>query len=178
LEWVTHAPAAFARWVFKFCGFWRRAGEYYVNHCSCCGTPLADPLGFRSDGRAADGWLCDAGIDVAVSSGRSLAVAGFSPGAAVLPDGHGLWEEALRLTSKDFRRLFREIPRFLGEEEGGIRLVLMPSAPPHRWRLVERAERGRRPAVDESFFAFPRAKEAARVRFGVLSASWRADSGR
>ena len=180
LEWVTHAPGGFAKWVSKFCGFWRRAGEYYVNHCSSCGTPLADSLGFRSDGGpAADGWLCDAGIDVAVSvSPKTLAVSGFSPGAVALPDGHGWWEEALRLTSRDFRRLFREVPRFLGEGGEGLRLVLMPSAPPHRWRLVERVERGRRPAVDESFFAFPRAKEAARVRFGVLSASWRADAGR
>ena len=32
LEWVTHAPAGFARWVSKFSVFWRRASEFYVNH--------------------------------------------------------------------------------------------------------------------------------------------------
>jgi hypothetical protein len=164
LEWVTRAPAAFARWAARVCPRWRRAGEFYVNHCGPCGAALADPLGFR--GRA--GWLCDTGIDVAVT-GRSdeLSVEGFSPGAVVVPGGKGLWEEFLRLTSRDFRRRFRESPRFEAPGRGGERWLLAPAPAPHRWRLTEPAVRGRKHAVDEAFFTFARAKEAARARFAA-----------
>jgi hypothetical protein len=173
LEWVTHAPSGFARWVQKSCPRWRRAREIYVNHCSSCGAPLADPLGFQTAG----GRLCDTGIDVAaLSKGKSLDVAGFSPGAVVLPEGHGLWEESLRVTVRDFRRHYRDLPRFLAHDARLDRtLLLIPAVAPHRWRLTEQTSRGHRPSVDESFFSFPQAKRAAAVRWSVRPSVWRAE---
>lgn len=173
LEWVTQAPLAFVRWVARVCPRWRRAREIFVNHCSSCGSPLADPLGFQERG----GWLCDTGIDVAVSSERkATTVAGFSPGAVVVPGGGGLWEEFLRLTPRDFRKRFREGARFLGEGKNGYRLFLITATAPHRWRLVEPSVRGRKPAVDESFFTFPQAKHAASLRFGIAPSAWRVEA--
>jgi hypothetical protein len=173
LEWITHAPGEFVRWVARVCPRWRRAREIYVNHCSSCAAPLADPLGFREPGA----WLCDTGIDVAVSTGKKAAsVAGFSPGAVVVPGGEGLWEEFLRLTPRDFRKRFREGARFLGEGKTGYRLFLIAAPAPHRWRLVEPSVRGRKPAVDESFFTFTQAKQAASVRFGIPPAAWRVEA--
>jgi hypothetical protein len=164
LVWVTSAPTAFARWVGGFCPEWRRASEFFVNHCGSCGAPLADPLGFQR-GR---GWLCDAGIDVAVTAGPTmLSVEGFSPGAVVSSTGYELWEDALRLTPREFRRRFRDAPRFIGEGVGGMRVAVIAAPAPHRWRLLEKAPRGRRPVVDEAFFVFTRAKDAARARFNV-----------
>jgi hypothetical protein len=171
LEWVSRAPAGFARWIQRFCPRWRRAREIYVNHCAACGAPLADPLGFQRPG----GWLCDLGIDVAVSlEGGSVTAEGFSPGAVVLPGGAGLWEDALRLTPRDFRRRFRDLAGF-SASSGRAAYRLLSCPPPHRWRLLERCAPGVRPAVDEVFFSFPRAKEAARARWGVAPHSWRSD---
>lgn len=173
LEWITHAPPAFVRWVAKVCPRWRRGREIFVNHCSSCGAPLADPLGFQRAG----GWLCDTGIDVAVAMAKgTVSVAGFSPGAVGVPDGGGLWQEFLRLTPRDFRKRFREGPRFMGEGKNGYRLFLLASAAPHRWRLVEPSVPGRKPAVDDLFFTFGQARDAARVRFNIPPAAWRLEA--
>ena len=121
--------------------------------------------------------MCDSGIEVAVSSAReALIVAGFSPGAVVLPGGPDLWEEALRMTPRDFRRRFREVPRFAATERGGRRLWLAAAPAPHRWRLLERDRRDGTVLLDESFFTFSLAREAASVRFGVPIEAWRAET--
>jgi hypothetical protein len=171
LEWISHAPAGFARWVQHFSPRWRRKSEIFVNHCGACGAALADPLGFQ----AAGGWLCDTGIETAVSSvGKSLAVEGFSPGAVVLPEGQVFWEEAYRITARDFRKRFREACRFTAQDGAGRRWVLWPATAPHRWRLEGDAlVHGRRWGAEESFFSFPQARDAARVRWGVPPDRWR-----
>jgi hypothetical protein len=173
LEWITSAPAGFARWAGGISHRWRRAREIFVNHCGSCGTPLADPLGFRSGG----GWLCDSGIEVAVSFAReTLIVSGFSPGAVVLPGGPDMWDEALRMTPRDFRRRFREVPRFAAMARSGRRFWLSPAPAPHRWRLLERDRRDGSVPLDETFFTFSQAREAAAVRFGVPIEAWRAET--